>query len=86
MSIGELRAELHHFIDHLDERFLRAMHSMITRYQSGEAVGYELDGTPIDGRILGELLDEEVAEGINGNTMSVQELEEKYNKWLNRSK
>ena len=89
MSAVEIRADLIERISNMDERFLKAVHSMIVTYQTETAehpVGYEVDGTPIYGSILGSELDKEIEAVENGNFITVQELDKKSKAWLTRTK
>lgn len=46
MGIPELRKEVHSYIDHADETFLKMVHAMSKEYKA-TIVGYNVDGTPI---------------------------------------
>ena len=35
MKTTELREELHHYIDQMDEQFLKALHAMLKEYSKG---------------------------------------------------
>ena len=82
MSAIELRREVHQLIDKVDERFLKAVYSMIKAYQVEEPIGYEVDGIPIYAGDLGGHLDKEVESGKQGNYISVEELEKDSETWL----
>ncbi len=47
MGVQKLREELHDFINHADERFLRMVHAMSKEYKESTVVGYNVDGSPI---------------------------------------
>lgn len=48
MSAIEIRADLIQRIGKMDERFLKAVHLMVSSYQEEDPiVGYDIDGTPI---------------------------------------
>lgn len=47
MGATELRKELHSYIDHADEIFLKMVHAMSRVYKKSEIVGFNVDGTPI---------------------------------------
>ncbi|MCD6564747.1 MAG: hypothetical protein J7K53_02275 [Bacteroidales bacterium] len=47
MGATELRKELHSYIDHADETFLKMVHAMSREYKKSEIAGYNVDGTPI---------------------------------------
>jgi hypothetical protein len=84
MSAAEIRAELHQLIDQLDERFLKAVHSMVSTYQSeeDEIVGYRIDsGEPIYESKLGEELDAIVEEVENGDYITLEDLKRESEEW-----
>ncbi len=61
MSTVEIRAELHQLIDQVDERFLKAMHLMVSAYQSeNPIIGYEIDGTPVYAKEARKQFDEDL--------------------------
>ena len=47
MSAAELRKELHRYIDHADDTFLKMVHAMSKEYKKSETAGYNIDGSPI---------------------------------------
>jgi len=47
MGAAELRKELHSYIDHADETFLKMVHAMSKEYYPSGIVGYNTDGSPI---------------------------------------
>ena len=47
MGVLELRKELHDYINHADERFLKMIYAMSKEYKESAIVGYNVDGTPI---------------------------------------
>ena len=47
MSAAELRKELHRYIDHADDTFLKMVHAMSKEYKKSEIAGYNIDGSPI---------------------------------------
>ncbi len=61
MSTVEIRAELHQLIDQVDERFLKAMHLMVSTYQQeNPVIGYEVDGTPVYAKEARKQFDEDL--------------------------
>lgn len=86
MSTVEIRNELHRLIDQIDERFLKAIHSMVSVYQAEEPIGYDVDGAPIYGSELAEKLDKEVEEAKKGNYITIEELEKRSEKWITPTK
>ena len=47
MGVPELKKELHDYIDHADERFLKMVFAMSREYNPASIVGYNVDGSPI---------------------------------------
>ncbi|MCK4920095.1 MAG: hypothetical protein KAS71_03555 [Bacteroidales bacterium] len=47
MDARELRKELHNYIDHADETFLKMMHAISRKYKKSEIIGFNVDGSPI---------------------------------------
>lgn len=86
MSAVEMRQEVHQMVDQIDEHFLKVVHSMMRTYQEEKPIGYEMDGTPIYGSQLGELLDKEVEGAREGNYITVEELAKRSEKWLTRTR
>lgn len=54
MGVPELKNELHDFISHADERFLKMVYAMSREYQKSTVVGYNTDGSPITHQHLAE--------------------------------
>ena len=86
MSAVEMREEVHQMVDELDNRLLKAIHSMLVSYQTEEPIGYEVNGDPIYGSELGEALDKEVKAAESGNYITVEELAKRSKEWLTRTK
>lgn len=48
MGVQKLREELHDYINHADERFLKMVYAMSKEYKKeNNLVGYNVDGSPI---------------------------------------
>lgn len=47
MGVQKLREELHDYINHADERFLKMVHAMSKEYNEPGIVGYNVDGSEI---------------------------------------
>jgi hypothetical protein len=87
MSAVEMREQVHQLVDEIDERLLKAVFLLMSSYQNEEGpIGYEMDGSPIYGSELGELLDQEVEAAKQGNYITVEELAKRSQKWLTRTK
>jgi len=46
MNTTQIKQELHDYIDHADETFLKMVHAMSKEYKS-PVVGFNIDGSPI---------------------------------------
>jgi hypothetical protein len=86
MSNLEIKTELHRLIDQVDERFLKALYLMVSAYQEEKPLGYNMDGTPIFGSVLGKELDKEVEAAKQGRYISVEELEKRSEQWMERTR
>jgi hypothetical protein len=86
MGAVELRQDLHQLIDQLDERFLKAVHSMVIVYQESsdadQIAGYDIDGTPRTTSELTAILEAQVAAGLKGEYITVEDLRKQSNQWL----
>ncbi len=47
MDTHKLRKELHTYLEHADETFLKMVHAMSKEYEKSENIGYTVDGNPI---------------------------------------
>jgi hypothetical protein len=47
MGVQKLREELHDYINHADERFLKMVYAMSKKYNETAIVGYNVDGSEI---------------------------------------
>ncbi len=47
MEVQKLRKELHDYISHADERFVKMVYAMSKEYKKKVVVGYNIDGSPI---------------------------------------
>lgn len=83
MSTAEIREEVHHLVDHLDDKFLNAVHALLEAYvQEGEPYGTEDE--PISASAMKEHLHQEVEKALQGQYISVDQWHEKSEKWLER--
>lgn len=86
MAPSDMRVELHQFIDRVDDRFLQAVHGLLSAYlQKDQLVGYELDGSRITAEDFvdeAEKVVREMKEGKQG--IRIEELEERSKEWQNR--
>lgn len=89
MSTIELRTQLHHLIDQLDDRFLKAVHSMVSVYQNEDSasdddpvLGYETDGTPVTVSVFIEQAQKALSEAKEGKSLSIEEFTIISEQWL----
>lgn len=47
MGVQKLREELHDFINHADETFLKMVYAMSKEYKKSDVIGFEVDGSPL---------------------------------------
>jgi hypothetical protein len=54
MGVAELKQELHNYIDHADERFLKMVYAMSREYKASAVIGYNVNGTTITPKELAQ--------------------------------
>ena len=88
MSPTDLRTELHHLIDSVDDQFVQAVHGIVKAYiRRDEIVGYEIDGTPITADAFLEQANHAVSQIKSGKKgSSIEELDKKSKEWLMSTK
>jgi hypothetical protein len=91
MNAVELRSDLHQLIEELDERFLKAVHTMVSVYQETDTEDDPIEGYDTNGRPLraGELMDKYekgLADVEAGNYITAAALREKTSQWLSSTK
>lgn len=83
MSTTEVRNEVHHLVDQLDDKFLNAVYSMLETYLQQDE-GYGTSENPISAEAMKNQLREEVENGRQGIYISIDEWHEKSEQWLSR--
>ena len=81
MGIPELRNELHDFINHADERFLKMVYAMSKEYENSEFIGYNVDGTAITVKDLSNRVREASKRVKDGDYLTQEEIEKEINEW-----
>lgn len=81
MGVPELRSELHNFINHADERFLKMMHAMSKEYNKPVIVGYNTDGSPITQKDLRNRVKSASKRVKSGNFLTQEEVEKEVENW-----
>jgi|GEM_PF-502630 len=80
MGIIELRKELHHYINHADERFLKMVYAMSKEYQE-PVEGYDTDGTPITHQDIKKRAKAASERVKSGDFLTQEEVEKEIENW-----
>lgn len=91
MNTIEIRKAIYQYVDQLDDRFLKAVLAMLKTYsdqkEEDPIIGYDpVDGTPLKASFLQEELAKEVKAAKRGEYITVEELDKRSKKWLDRTK
>ncbi len=81
MGVPELRNELHEFINHADERFLKMVYAMSKEYKIPEIVGYDVDGSPITEKHLVDRVKAASQRVKSGDFISQEDIEKEVENW-----
>lgn len=81
MGLPELRNELHDFINHKDERFLKMVYAMSKEYKNSIIVGYEADGKPINQQNLKDRVKSASKRVKSGDFLTQKEVEKEIENW-----
>jgi hypothetical protein len=81
MGVHKLREELHEYIDHADERFLKMVYAMSKEYKESVAVGYNADGSPITKEDLVNRVKTASKRVKAGDFLTQEELEKEVENW-----
>jgi hypothetical protein len=81
MGAAELRKELHNYIDHADETFLKMVYAMSKEYKSSGVVGYNVDGSPISQEDLKKRVKAASKRVKAGNYITQEDLEKEVENW-----
>lgn len=81
MGTVELRKELHNYIDHADETFLKMVHAMSKEYKKASIVGYNVDGTPITQQDLRKRVRAASKRVKSGDYLTQEEVEKEIENW-----
>jgi len=81
MGVAELKTELHNYIDHADERFLKMVYAMSKEYKAPMVIGHEVDGTPITQKELVQRVTSASKRVKSGNFISHEEVEKEVENW-----
>ncbi|WP_372946900.1 hypothetical protein [Mariniphaga sp.] len=81
MGVQKLREELHDFINHADETFLKMVYAMSKEYKKSDVVGYEVDGSPITKESLAERAKAASQRVKSGDFITQEEVEKEIENW-----
>ncbi|MDX2069664.1 MAG: hypothetical protein SFV55_14645 [Haliscomenobacter sp.] len=84
MGTTELRTEVHHLIDQIDDHFLTVVYAMLDTYVQQEeegVIGYELDGTPVMAEYARVAYRSRLEAMNNGKATSLEELKKEIEQW-----
>lgn len=81
MSTTEIRKEIHDYIDHADDRFLKLVYAMSKEYENTLIVGYTAKGEPITKIDLQERVKAASERVKSGDFISNEELEKEVENW-----
>lgn len=81
MGVHKIRKELHEYINHADERFLKMVYAMSKEYQRPTVVGYNVDGSPITKENLIKRARAASKRVKSGDFIAHEEVEKKIDNW-----
>ena len=89
MTITEKKAQIHDYLEQVDDNFVEAIHTLFNAHLSGKAqdvIGYKADGTPSFSSVeeMKAELDRRVESVKNGNYFTFDELKKRSDAWLKK--
>jgi hypothetical protein len=81
MGVVELKKELHNYIDHADEQFLKMVYAMSREYKAPTVIGYKIDGTPITRKELAQRVTSASKRVKSGDFITQDEVEKEIENW-----
>jgi hypothetical protein len=81
MGVAELKEELHNYIDHADERFLKMVYAMSREYKASAVIGYNVNGTPITPKELAQRVTSASKRVKSGDFITQEEIEKEIENW-----
>ncbi len=81
MGVQKLREELHDYINHADERFLKMVYAMSKEYIEPGVVGYNVDGSPITKDNLVKRAKAASQKVKSGDFITQEEVEKEVENW-----
>ena len=76
-----MRKELHDYINHADERFLKMIYSMSKEYEESTITGYNVDGTSITQHRLVKRVKAASQRVKSGDFLTQEEIEKEVENW-----
>jgi hypothetical protein len=84
MSKIELRSQVHHLIDDIDDSFLKVIYSMLETYvqeKENSIIGYDIAGKPISVKDAGVEYSKRNNNMKSGNFITLEELKREVSEW-----
>jgi hypothetical protein len=81
MGVQKLREELHEYINHADERFLKMVYAMSKEYKETDIAGYNADGSPITKESLVRRAKSASQRVKSGDFITQEEVEKEIENW-----
>jgi len=85
-NTSELRADLHRYIDLLDDKFIAVAHSMFGAYmeqqENDPIIGYSVEGVPMHASVARREFKARVEAAGRGEYITLDELKKESEKWL----
>ncbi len=85
MTTADMRSDVSHWLDELDDHFLVALHAMVGTYVSQQKkdtiFGYDADGTVLHAEDMKSVYAAEVAGVKRGEYLSIDDFEKQSETW-----
>ena len=80
MTITEKKAQIHDYLEQVDDSFVQAIHAMLDTYitKQNEIVGYDINGNPKSASKMKEVYREGLEAVKRGEGKSLKEMKAKY--------
>ena len=89
MSKVEIRSQIDHYLEQLDDSFLKVVHSMLATYikeQNEHIIGYDIKGKPITAQEARAQYEKDLENVKNGKYSTIEGVREKSKQWLKPTK
>jgi hypothetical protein len=81
MGVQKLREELHEYINHADEKFLKMVYAMSKKYNETIIVGYNIDGSEISKESLVKRAKAASKRVKSGDFLTQEEVDKEVENW-----